>query len=72
MPPWIEYLACAVCAVSGVLAAVFFGGLVFVLLQHRFPHAESNRYIGMAVIVTLRLLAMRYGLRLPVFRMRGE
>jgi len=52
--------------------AVFFGGLVFVLLQHRFPHAESNRYIGMAVIVTLRLLAMRYGLRLPVFRMRGE
>lgn len=52
--------------------AVFFGGWVFTLLERFFPGTESNRYIGMAVILLLRLLAMRYGLRLPVFRMRGE
>ena len=51
---------------------VFFGALVFVLLHQRFPHSESNRYIGMLVILLLRLLAMRFGLRLPVFRMRGS
>lgn len=52
--------------------AVFFGALAFALLQRAFPDSQSNRYVGMAVILVLRLLAMRYGLRLPVFRMRGE
>lgn len=51
---------------------VFFGALAFVLLHHLFPNTESNRYIGMAVIMVLRLLAMRFGLKLPVFRMRSE
>jgi uncharacterized membrane protein YeiH len=50
---------------------VFFGALVYVPLQHWFSNAESNRFIGMGVILLLRLLAMRFGLRLPVFRMRG-
>ena len=50
---------------------VFFGALVFVLLHRWFPHAESNRYIGMSVILLLRLAAMRWGLRLPIFRMRA-
>jgi uncharacterized membrane protein YeiH len=49
---------------------VFVGAVVFVLLHHWFPHNESNRFIGMAVILLLRLLAMRFGLRLPTFRMR--
>lgn len=51
---------------------VFFGAVVFVFLHARFPNSESNRYIGMAVILLLRLLAMRFGLRLPVFRMKGN
>ena len=50
---------------------VFFGSLVFVLLHHWLPPAESHRYIGMSVILLLRLAAMRWGLRLPIFRMRG-
>ena len=50
---------------------VFFGALAFVLLHHLFSNTESNRYIGMAVIMVLRLLAMRFGLKLPVFRMRS-
>jgi uncharacterized membrane protein YeiH len=49
---------------------VFVGAVVFVLLHHWFPQNESNRFIGMAVILLLRLLAMRFGLRLPTFRMR--
>jgi uncharacterized membrane protein YeiH len=51
---------------------VFFGALVFVLLHHYQPPSESHRYIGMAVILLLRLAAMRWNLRLPAFRMRGS
>ncbi len=51
---------------------VFFGALAFVFLNHFFPNSESNRYIGMSVILLLRLIAMRFGWKLPVFRMRGE
>jgi uncharacterized membrane protein YeiH len=51
---------------------VFFGALVFVLLHTWFPPSEIYRYIGMSVILVLRLLAMRLGLRLPTFRMRDE
>jgi uncharacterized membrane protein YeiH len=49
---------------------VFFGALLFVILQRWWPHAESGRYISMGLILLLRLVAMRFGLRLPVFRMR--
>lgn len=49
--------------------AVLLGALSFVLLHHWFPHAEINRYLGMAVILVMRLLAIRYRLRLPEFRM---
>ena len=49
---------------------VFVGSVVFVLLDHWYPHNESNRFIGMLVILLLRLLAMHFGLRLPAFRMR--
>ena len=38
---------------------VFFGALVFVLLHRWLPPSESHRYIGMAVILLLRLAAMR-------------
>ena len=50
---------------------VFFGALVFVSLHHWLPPAESHRYIGMSVILLLRLAAMRWRLRLPLFRMRA-
>lgn len=50
--------------------AVFAGALVFVLLRQWFPASESDRYIGMAVILALRLVAMRWKLRLPTFRSR--
>jgi uncharacterized membrane protein YeiH len=51
---------------------VFIGSLTYVLLTHWFPASEHHRYIGMAVILLLRLLAMRFGLRLPTFEMRGH
>lgn len=52
--------------------AVFAGALVFVLLRQWFPPSESHRYIGMAVILVLRLAAMRWKLRLPTFRSREK
>jgi uncharacterized membrane protein YeiH len=51
---------------------VFFGALVFVSLYRWGPPSESYRYVGMAVILLLRLAAMRWGLRLPTFRMRDS
>ena len=50
--------------------AVFAGALVFVLLRVWLPASESHRYIGMAVILILRLAAMRWKLRLPAYRSR--
>jgi uncharacterized membrane protein YeiH len=50
--------------------AVFAGALVFVLLRVWLPASESHRYIGMAVILVLRLAAMRWKLRLPAYRSR--
>jgi len=47
--------------------AVFAGALVFVLLRQWLPPSESHRYISMAVILVLRLAAMRWKLRLPTF-----
>lgn len=51
---------------------IFFGAVAYVGLVRLFPESESNRYIGMAIILLLRLLAMHLKLKLPVFRMRGE
>jgi uncharacterized membrane protein YeiH len=50
--------------------AVFVGALVFVLLREWLPPSEGHRYIGMAVILVLRLTAMRWKLRLPTFQTR--
>jgi uncharacterized membrane protein YeiH len=50
--------------------AVFFGALVYVLLRQWLPPSESHRYIGMAVILIMRLAAMRWKLRLPMFESR--
>lgn len=52
--------------------AVFFGSLGFVLLVRWLPPSEFHRYIGMSLILFLRLAAMRWGLRLPTFRMRDD
>ena len=48
--------------------AVFVGATVFVLLREWLPPSESHRYIGMAVILVMRLAAMRWKLRVPTFR----
>lgn len=50
--------------------AVFVGALVFVLLKHYWPSLEASRYIGMSVILLLRLTAMRWQIKLPVYRTR--
>jgi uncharacterized membrane protein YeiH len=52
--------------------AVFAGALVFVLLREWLPTSETHRYIGMAVILLLRLAAMKWQLRLPTFRTRSS
>lgn len=50
--------------------AVFAGALVYVLLRHWLPPSGAHRYIGMSVILLMRLAAMRWRLRLPVYRSR--
>lgn len=50
--------------------AVFAGGLVFVALREYLPPSETHRYIGMAVILVMRLAAMKWKLRLPTYRTR--
>lgn len=50
--------------------AVFAGSLVFVLLRAFLPPSETHRFIGMAVILIMRLAAMRWKLRLPTYRTR--
>ena len=50
--------------------AVFFGALVLVLLRLWTPEAVSHRFIAMSVILVLRLAALRWNLRLPLFRLR--
>jgi uncharacterized membrane protein YeiH len=51
---------------------VFFGALTLVLLRLWFPPSESHRYIAMGVILVTRLAAMRWKLRLPVFKSRDS
>ena len=51
--------------------AVFAGAVVFVLLREYLPPSETHRYIGMAVILVMRLVAMKWKLRLPTYRTRA-
>lgn len=50
--------------------AVFAGALVYLMLHQCLPDSEWHRYAGMAVILVLRLAAMRWKWRLPAFRSR--
>lgn len=50
--------------------AVFAGALVFVLLRDWLPPSENHRYVGVAVILAIRLIAMRWNLRLPPYQTR--
>jgi uncharacterized membrane protein YeiH len=52
--------------------AVFAGATVFMLLREWLPPSEGHRYIGMAVILVLRLAAMRWKLVLPTFWSREK
>jgi uncharacterized membrane protein YeiH len=52
--------------------AVFFGALVLVILREWLPPSETHRYIAMSVILILRFAAMRWKLRLPVFKSRDS
>lgn len=52
--------------------AVFAGALTFILLQSWLPPSGAHRYWGMAVILILRLVSMRWQLRLPTFHTRGS
>lgn len=48
--------------------AIFGGASAYVLMERWLPASASHRYIGMALILGLRLAAMRWRLGLPVFR----
>jgi len=50
--------------------AVFAGAVVFVALREYLSPSETHRYIGMTVILVMRLAAMRWKLRLPTYRSR--
>jgi len=52
--------------------AVFAGAVVFVALREYLPPSETHRYIGMAVILVMRLAAMKWKLRLSTYRTRGN
>ena len=51
--------------------AVFGGAAIFVLLQNFYPAAASNRYIGMIIILALRLAAIRWRIALPAYQEKG-
>lgn len=46
------------------------GATAFVLLRQWLPASESHRYIGMAIILILRLAAMYWKVQLPTFTTR--
>lgn len=50
--------------------AIFGGAGAYVLMERWLPPSSSHRYIGMAIILALRLAAMRWRLGLPVYRGR--
>ncbi len=51
--------------------AVFAGALLFVLLREHQPPAKWHRWLAMAIILVLRLAAMRWKWKLPMFRRHG-
>lgn len=50
--------------------AAFAGALAYVMLHRLVPDFSGVRYLGMAVILILRLAAMKWNWRLPVFTAR--
>ena len=50
--------------------AAFCGASAFVLLQKFVPDSSANRLIAMGIILALRLAAIGWKLRLPVFKSR--
>lgn len=50
--------------------AVFAGSLAFVLFREWMPPEKWHRWVAMAIILTLRLCAMRWKWKLPMFRMQ--
>ena len=52
--------------------AVAVGASAYVLLRQHLPPADWHRYAGMGCILLLRLAAMRWSLRLPVYRTRRD
>lgn len=51
--------------------AVCLGAIAFIVLKQWLPDASWHRYAAMGVILFLRLAAMRWRWRLPVFETRG-
>ena len=51
--------------------AVFAGAFLFVLLREYQPPAKWHRWLAMAIILALRLAAMRWKWKLPMFRRHG-
>lgn len=51
--------------------AVFAGAFLFVLLREYQPPAKWHRWLAMAIILVLRLAAMRWKWKLPMFRRHG-
>lgn len=52
--------------------AAFAGATVYVLLYQVFPGAWFPRYVGMLVILALRLAAIIWKIRLPIFESRND
>jgi uncharacterized membrane protein YeiH len=52
--------------------AVAVGASAYVLLRQHLPPADWHRHAGMGCILLLRLAAMRWSLRLPVYRTRRD
>jgi uncharacterized membrane protein YeiH len=52
--------------------AVAVGASAYVLLRQHLPQADWHRHAGMGCILLLRLAAMRWSLRLPVYRTRRD
>jgi uncharacterized membrane protein YeiH len=52
--------------------AAFCGSAALVISQKYFPGSPANRFIAMAIILALRLAAIGWKLRLPVFKSRDS
>jgi uncharacterized membrane protein YeiH len=50
--------------------AIFGGAGIYVMLERWLPPSPSHRYIGMVIILALRLAAMRWRLVLPLYKGR--